>query len=276
MTHAVVTGTSSGIGQAIARRLLDGDWRVTGFDLAAPTLTTPRSTPSPSTSPTRGHALDALDAADGVTALVHAAGIMRGGKLGSLDLAAGETLWRLHVDAAVALADRLAPRLAAGGRIVLIGSRAARGVVAKSQYGAAKAALVGLARAWAKELAPRGITVNVVAPAATETAMLTDPARADMPPAEVPPMGRRIFPEEVAALVAFLLSGEAAAITGPGNRDLRRRVALDRTASTPRVADDGLDAIEPVVETIEESKAFIAAEVPKNVALLKKAGFEAQ
>jgi len=148
-----------------------------------------------------------------VTALVHAAGIMRGGRLGSLDLAAGDLLWRLHVDAAIALADRLTPRLTEGGRIVLIGSRAARGVIAKSQYGAAKAALVGLARSWAKELAPRGITVNVVAPAATDTAMLTDPARSVVPP-ETPPMGRRIRPEEVAALVAYLLSADAAAITG--------------------------------------------------------------
>ena len=88
------------------------------------------------------------------------------------------------------------------------------GVIAKSQYGAAKAALVGLARAWAKELAARGITVNVVSPAATDTAMLTDPDRAAIPPAELPPMGRRIRPEEVAALVAFLLSEDAAAITG--------------------------------------------------------------
>jgi 3-oxoacyl-[acyl-carrier protein] reductase len=214
MPHAIVTGTSSGIGQAVARRLLDGGWRVTGLDLAGPTL---------KHASFRGVVLDITDAKardgalndrENVTALVHAAGIMRGGKLGDLDLAAGEALWRLHVDAAVALADRLAPQLTQGGRIVLIGSRAARGVIAKSQYGAAKAALVGLARSWAKELAPRGITVNVVAPAATETAMLTDPARAAIPRAEVPPMGRRIYPGEVAALVAFLLSEDAAMITG--------------------------------------------------------------
>jgi 3-oxoacyl-[acyl-carrier protein] reductase len=214
MTHAVVTGTSSGIGKAIAQRLLDTGWRVTGFDLAPAALTHPafRAVTVDITDHTAS--LAALDAAGSVTALVHSAGIMRGGKLGSLDLSVGETLWRLHVDSAVALADRLAPRLTEGGRIVLIGSRAARGVISKSQYGAAKAALVGLARAWAKELAPRGITVNVVAPAATDTAMLSDPARANTPPAEVPPMGRRIYPEEIAALVAFLLSRDAAAITG--------------------------------------------------------------
>ena len=108
---------------------------------------------------------------------------------------------------------------------MLIGSRAARGVIAKSQYGAAKAALVGLARAWAKELAPRGIAVNVVAPAATETAMLTDPARAAIPP----PRSRR-------SAAAYARGGRGAcrlsAVAGrrrnhrPGSRDLRRRVAV--------------------------------------------------
>jgi NAD(P)-dependent dehydrogenase (short-subunit alcohol dehydrogenase family) len=212
--HALVTGASSGIGKAIARRLLDDGWRVSGLDRAPATLTHQnfRAVELDLTDANaRAAALDALGA---VTALVHAAGIMRGGKLGELDLAAGELLYRVHVETAVALADRLVSKLPDGGRIVLIGSRAARGVIAKSQYGAAKAALVALARAWAKELVSRGITVNVVAPAATETAMLSDPARAAIPPAELPPIGRRVRPEEIAALVAFLLSDDAAMITG--------------------------------------------------------------
>lgn len=211
--HAVVTGTSSGIGQAIAQRLLDIGWRVTGFDVATPSIKAEAFAAVPVDLTDTRAALGALDATSGVTALVHAAGIMRGGMLGSLDLEASELLWRVHVDAAIALADRLAPRLAEGGRIVLIGSRAARGVANRSQYGAAKAALVGLARSWARELAPRGVTVNVVSPAATDTAMLADPERSTVPPV-VPPIGRLIRADEVAALVAYLLSTDAAAITG--------------------------------------------------------------
>jgi 3-oxoacyl-[acyl-carrier protein] reductase len=211
--HAVVTGTSSGIGQAIAQRLLDSGWRVTGFDLAPATIAAGAFGAVPVDLTDKRASLAALDAIPDVTALVHAAGIMRGGRLGELDLAASELLWRVHVDAAIALADRLAPRLNEGGRIVLIGSRAARGVANRSQYGAAKAALVGLSRAWARELAPRGITVNVVSPAATDTAMLADPGRSGVPPV-TPPIGRLIRADEVAALVAYLLSPDAAAITG--------------------------------------------------------------
>ena len=59
----------------------------------------------------------------------------------------------------------------------------------------------------------RGVTVNVVAPAATQTAMLEDPKRATAPP-QLPPMGRLVQPGEVASMVAYLLSPEAAAITG--------------------------------------------------------------
>lgn len=213
MRTAVVTGSSSGIGKAIAARLLAGGWRVHGLDLAAASLREKTYTHHRVDLADRKATAVVANSLVDVDAIVHAAGIMRGAKLGALDHEAGEVLWRLHVEAAVVLVDALAAQLPRDGRIVLIGSRAAKGVVGKSQYGAAKAALVALARAWAKELVARGITVNVIAPAATETAMLTDPDRAVIPP-ETPPMGRRIKPEEIAALAAFLLSPDAAAITG--------------------------------------------------------------
>ena len=210
---AVVTGTSSGIGAAIAQRLLANNWRVVGIDRAPATLQQAAFTAITCDLSDRASRTAAIARVGAATALIHAAGIMRGGKLGALDHSAGDALWRLHVDAAIGLADHLAPRMQRGGRIVLIGSRAAKGVVGKSQYGAAKAALTTLARAWAKELVDRGITVNVISPAATETAMLTDSDRVVIPP-ETPPLGRRIRPDEIAALCLFLLSEDAAAITG--------------------------------------------------------------
>ena len=210
--HAVVTGVSSGIGAAIAARLLRDGWSVTGLS---------RTDPGQHAPGFSHRAVDLLDpsqlpaALEGLrpTALVHAAGLMRAGSLGALDAAAGRTLWRLHVEAASLLADQLVPEMPDGGRIVLIGSRTASGAAGRSQYAASKAALLAMARSWALELAPRGITANVVAPAATETPMLRDPARSDTPP-RLPPIGRFVRPEEVAATTAFLLGPEAGAITG--------------------------------------------------------------
>jgi NAD(P)-dependent dehydrogenase (short-subunit alcohol dehydrogenase family) len=95
----------------------------------------------------------------------------------------------------------------------VIGSRVARGMAGRSQYAATKAALVALARSWAAEVVANGVTVNVVSPAATATAMLDDPARQAATP-RVPPLGRLIQPQEIAALAAYLLSPDAAAITG--------------------------------------------------------------
>ena len=211
--RALVSGSSSGIGEAIARRLLCDGWSVVGFDRGPATIDAAKFKSVPVDLTDAAEVSRRVAAEPELTALVHAAGYMRVASIGELDPDDGEGMWRVHVQAAFVLGDAIAPRLPSGGRIVLIGSRTASGAAGRSQYAATKAALVGMARSWAIELAPRGITVNVVAPAATDTPMLQDRARGGVPP-RTPPIGRFVRPEEVAALVAFVLSDEAAAITG--------------------------------------------------------------
>ncbi len=217
--RAIVTGTSSGIGRAIAERLLNDGWQVVGIDRAAPSLSHAAFVPMQldlADGAATDEALRALFEGPGLPlALVHAAGVMRTAALGALDPDASRQMWQLHVEAPTRMANIALPRMAEAGRgrVVLVGSRVARGMAGRSQYAATKAALPALARSWAAEVVARGVTVNIVSPAATATAMLGDPGRSGTPP-KLPPLGRLIQPEEVAALTAFLLSAEAAAITG--------------------------------------------------------------
>ncbi|QDD87561.1 SDR family NAD(P)-dependent oxidoreductase [Pseudomonas oryzihabitans] len=211
--HALVTGVSSGIGAAITQRLLAEGWRVSGLSRRPPEQSHPALTWI-GVDLADDQALDTVLTDIGpLDAIVHAAGFMRTAPLGALDPADGAAMWHLHVAVASRLVDRLIERLATGGRIVLIGSRTMQGAAGRSQYAATKAALVGLVRSWALELAARGITVNLVAPGATETPMLRDPGRAGTPP-RLPPLGRYVQPAEVAGLTAFLLGPDAGALTG--------------------------------------------------------------
>jgi NAD(P)-dependent dehydrogenase (short-subunit alcohol dehydrogenase family) len=240
--HAVVTGCSSGIGHAIATALLASGWRVTGLSRRSPDLPMPTTAAEDDVEGgasvegavgtrlgggvvpgafawlaadlSQPDALPSLLEDVGPTdAVVHAAGFMTTARLGELDPAALRGMFAVHVEAASALVDALSGRILDGGRVVLIGSRTMTGVAGKSHYAATKSALAGLGRSWAIELAPRGITCNIVAPGPTDTPMLTDPGRAGVPP-KVPALGRLVDPADVAQLVAFLLGPHGSSITG--------------------------------------------------------------
>lgn len=210
--HAVVTGCSSGIGKAIARRLLADGWAVTGLS---------RSETSLGGNFQWKHAdlaePESLDEAVAglrpANALVHAAGFQRTALLGDLDPSALAGMFAVHVAAASVLANALVPDMPDGGRVLLLGSRTSTGSPGKSQYAATKAALLGLGRTWAQELAPRGITVNVLSPGPTDTPMLNDPGRAATP-VRMPALGALVDPDDVAALAAFLLGPHGKSITG--------------------------------------------------------------
>jgi 3-oxoacyl-[acyl-carrier protein] reductase len=134
----------------------------------------------------------------------------------------GENDFTSVIDANLTGAYRVCKRATQGmlrarsGRIILMSSVVGLlGSAGQANYAASKSGLVGLARSLARELGSRSITVNVVAPGPVETDMtaaLTDEQRAKMIGAV--PLGRTATPQEIAGVVAFLASQDAAYITG--------------------------------------------------------------
>ena len=123
-----------------------------------------------------------------------------------------------NLTGAFRVARRAIPKMmrARSGRLIFMSSVAGlTGSAGQVNYASSKAGLVGMARSLARELAPRNITANVVAPGPISTDMtaaLTDEQRAAL--VEAVPLARPGTPEEVAAAVTFLASPEAAYITG--------------------------------------------------------------
>jgi 3-oxoacyl-[acyl-carrier protein] reductase len=105
---------------------------------------------------------------------------------------------------------------ARGGRIVNVSSiNGIHGSAGQANYSSSKAGLLGLTRSLAKELGPRGITVNAVSPGFIETDMTSDlPEDLKAKVLGQAPLGRLGSPQDVAGLVAFLCSAEAAYVTG--------------------------------------------------------------
>ena len=220
---ALVTGGSGGIGAAIVSRLLEEGIDVVSLDRQRPTFTHPKL---------RTIQVDLLDpaataeaareaaAASAFTHLIHNAGIIRPALLPEVDLADLGALTQLHLGAAITLAQAALPAMerVGFGRIVLVSSRAILGAPTRTAYSATKAGLIGLARTWALELARKGITVNVVAPGPTRSAMFHDvlpegDPRISQLAASIP-VGRIGAPEDVAHAVMYFASEGASFVTG--------------------------------------------------------------
>ena len=213
--RAVVTGTSSGIGKAIAQQLLADGWKVSGLDIAAPGIEHSAFEPVQINLCDGAAAEAAATRLSGAKALVHAAGVLRYEPLGSQRAADSELMWRLHVDSISRIANILVPAMAANGDGRVGADREPCG----ARHRAPKPVRSDESRAgrYGAQLGRRSGRVQGHGecrfPAATQTPGLVNPSRKSEPP-KVPPIGRLIRPEEVAALASFLLSPAAAAITG--------------------------------------------------------------
>lgn len=221
---AIVTGASGGIGAAIAGAMLERGYRVISLALEKPAWSHPRLE-SRQVDLLDARATEAVAAEIGrqrrVTHIVHNAGVIRPNAVEATTAGDIASLAQLHLGAALILLDAVLPGMkqAHFGRVVLISSRAALGATGRTAYSATKAGIIGMGRTWALELAPFGITVNMVAPGPIQgTRMFHEivPAGSDRETALAAaiPMRRLGRPEDVAAAVLFFAGGESSFVTG--------------------------------------------------------------
>lgn len=214
---AVVTGGARGIGAAIAARLqADGRTVVVG-DLATPAEPLPgiRYEIVDVTVESDVESLVAAGAAAGdLDVIVHNAGVWKPLPFTEIDSDEWQRVMRVNLDGAYHCIRAAIPVLAArgGGAIVLIGSQAGVTVTRGqgAHYHASKAAISHLAKVLAFELGPRGIRINCVAPGATPA----DPAQFPEGLLGQIPLGRVGCPDDMAGACAYLVSDDAAFVTG--------------------------------------------------------------
>lgn len=228
---ALVTGGAMGIGAAIAEKLAGAGHRVAlaDFNQSAMDQKCDELTRSGGSTMAVFADLSQAGAADAVVKtveenwgpveiLINNAGITRDGLLVRMDEHDFEAVLNINLSAAFRLAKRCARGMmkVRWGRIVNIASVVAQtGNVGQANYVASKAGLIGLTKSLALELAPRGVTVNAIAPGFIETGMtakLADEVKEKYK--ERIPLARFGSAADVANCVGFLVSPEAAYITG--------------------------------------------------------------
>ncbi|MDF2506197.1 MAG: hypothetical protein K0Q52_56 [Microbacterium sp.] len=227
----LITGGASGIGLTCARQAADRGARVAIVD-----VNPEAAQQAIETLPGAGHVAIGANVADSdamrraaerfagegvITGVVAAAGIVSRASLLDIDVSEFRRVLDINVvgvQNTIAAAAPYLMRSDPAGSVVVLGSAAAftgGGLMGNGAYATSKAALIGLVRGYARELAPHRVRVNMVAPGATETPMtdvLSDSDRDRI--AGMSLLGRLSKPDEIASAIAFLLAPDVGTITG--------------------------------------------------------------
>lgn len=207
---AVITGSASGIGAAIAAELSRRGWTTAGLDLR-PSAGTDRSVSLDVSDPASVQAaIDRIERELGpVDAALCAAGHYAIVPLADITWPEWQRMLRVHLGGLLNVCRAVVPGMVARGTGSIVGiatELAIGGGDGDAHYTAAKGAVIGLVRALAAELAPSGVRVNAIAPGPTDTPLLPpDSSWRRSSYVNMLPAGRLVTPEEVALTAAYLV-----------------------------------------------------------------------
>ena len=220
--YTLVTGAARNIGRAIASRLKAEGQNILMLDILDPEdpgLGDFRRVDLSDSTDTAQAMAWALDGRR-ITRVVNCAGIVSTAPIEEVDTDAFNKVMAVNVRSYIEVMQAVAPQMkqAGFGRVVNIASRAALGYANLTVYSASKAAVVGMTKTWAQELAPHGITVNAIGPGPIETEMLLTAHDTNSEQWQAfqrsVPVGRLGKPEDIANGIAFFANPRTRNVTG--------------------------------------------------------------
>ncbi|PZE62838.1 short-chain dehydrogenase [Curtobacterium sp. MCPF17_047] len=227
---ALVTGGTSGIGEAVVRRFVDEGAHVFVTGRRQAQLDAVQAEFGDAVTAVRADASDPADVrtlfeviaarGTGLDAVHANAGLGEFKPLAEVTAEDIDNAFATNVRGTTLTIQGALPLLNEGAAIVVTGSTAASGTERHfGLYGGSKAAVAAMTRTWAADLAPRGIRINTIVPGPTETPGLkglapSDPDALLAQIASGVALGRLLRPEEIAATVLFLVSDQSSGMTG--------------------------------------------------------------